>query len=1562
MAVLCEAAQPASADKISPVILAHRDAKRLPVGLTVNEHRRLLKSAGLNADNLEAETCALYVSAKLSVDGIHALAAQGIVVRPDLWVPPVAGRHPEGFHLATVSYDSLDAVRTDARVVRLESVEFQNKPMNDLSAALVNSDDVHNGNGTTAFDGAGVTIAVADSGCDLTHGDIPTPVEAYDLTDGSTVATWGTDVQNHYTPHGTHVTGTVLGRGTLSNGKYKGSAPGANLCFYKIGNDTSGTATDTDMIEALNRAVTVGAKVFTMSYGGFSTYMDGSESVEQAIDAAVAAGVTVFVSAGNEAEDDLHDSISVAPGATSGSFSFTVTNTASRLTSVYTSVQVIWRDDTPGDYNIALACSNLGSKDSLSLNASSASNRGTESRTYQLKASQLSAYGSKNFTLSLQNTASSGTTPLVHCYCVSGDGTFDSPDPSYTVGHPAVADGAIAVGAWVQRRYWTCYQGTSYQFVPSQTVGTLASFSSRGPRVDGVRKPDLVAPGSATISARDSGTGLATTDALMIDNDGLNLDGSGPANYYVMQGTSMACPLAAGVAALVLESDPSLTPDGVRAALTNTASAAASPNDSVGYGLINALAAVNYNPTGLKTLTVVSAYGGAWPGTVTTNGGTALSQWITNSPVAVGSATQRVCTAGAVAGNGYAVASSTNVTLTLTNNATLTWQWQTRYWLAVQTNGSGGVTAADGWYASGSNVVLTADAAPNWHFAGWSGDTNGCVSVGTVITAAMTQARSLAALFEIDRYTVTFDPQGGVVSTTTAVVTNGLPYGALPTPTREGYAFGGWYTDALGSGAEVTAATVVDATSDHTLYAKWRTTPNTVLVTLSDGGTAVVEGGTDDFYTLVLSTQPSADVTVAVHADDQVTVWPTSLTFTVSNWLLAQTVTVGAVNDTLPEGVHTGVVTHAVVSADSNYDGSVVASVAVVITDNDPADLNATWDAGGGADTFIDTPANWDLDANPTFDGTLRVTFGTGGSVATLNADLAVLGLIFNRDADFALTADGGVMTLGGEGVRAVLPSAMSRAYTVAVPTVLAADQNWIVTNSGAGIVTLTVSGSVSDGAAAYGIAKSGDGVLVLAGDNSYDGTTSVAAGGALRITDSHALGSTNGVTVVASNGWVEAEGGIGVPEPLTLGDSRVAGALVSVGGTNVWAGKITQSAPSRIRVLAGSKLTLSGGLSGGSSVYLTPDADAELAVSGGSVNVGAAGKIFANGAGLVALGGTNHVLGTFEVAGLTVRADAPGVLPANTILSLGAAYSPDGTFDLNGFSQTVGQLKRGISTPGTRVVTSATPATLTMSGSTSPTFDGQLTGALSLSKAGTSTFYLTGAGNTFSGVTTVAAGTLDVGSLSSLGGSPAVVVTGGTLRLRNSAAVADAATVRMATGGTLRIDAGAESVGALYLNGVLQAAGTWGATGSEADHINDDYFAGTGTLSVATGELPAVVVAQSDGGTAVAEGGAADSYTVVLKTQPASDVTVLVTCGDRLSASPTTLTFTAQNWNVPQTVTVSAVDDAAVEGTTVVLITHAVSSADAAYNGIAVETVEVTVTDNDVFNGTLLYVAAVGK
>jgi uncharacterized repeat protein (TIGR02543 family) len=331
-------------------------------------------------------------------------------------------------------------------------------------------------------------------------------------------------------------------------------------------------------------------------------------------------------------------------------------------------------------------------------------------------------------------------------------------------------------------------------------------------------------------------------------------------------------------------------------------------------------------------------------------------------------------------------------------------------------------------------------------------------------------------------------------------------------------------------------------------------------------------------------------------------------------------------------------------------------------------------------------------------------------------------------------------------------------------------------------------------------------------------------------------------------------------------------------------------------------------------------------------------------------LGSTSNIFGTLEVAGLTVKAGAAGALPSAAILSIGSAYSPVGTFDLNGYNQTVSQLKRG-TTGGygtNRIVTSTLPATLTMNGSSSPTYDGLLTGALGLTKSGSSTLALSAA-NTYSGDTTVSGGTLLVNAGSSLGYSTNILVTGGILELKTSTGVADGATVAINSGAKVKLNAGVnEAVNRLVLNGVLQGAGVWGATNSGAAHISDTYFTGTGTLTVNAGAASGVEIVQTDGATAVSEGGASDTYTVVLKTSPAADVTVSVRAGDQLMVSTTNLVFTGANWSTPQTVTVAAIDDAVSEGAHSARVTHAAASADAAYDAITVADVEVSVTDND--------------
>ena len=67
------------------------------------------------------------------------------------------------------------------------------------------------------------------------------------------------------------------------------------------------------------------------------------------------------------------------------------------------------------------------------------------------------------------------------------------------------------------------------------------------------------------------------------------------------QGTSLSTPLVAGAAALILSAHPELTPIQVRDALRNTASKALSPNDTIGWGVIDTYKALLYNGLALST-------------------------------------------------------------------------------------------------------------------------------------------------------------------------------------------------------------------------------------------------------------------------------------------------------------------------------------------------------------------------------------------------------------------------------------------------------------------------------------------------------------------------------------------------------------------------------------------------------------------------------------------------------------------------------------------------------------------------------------------------------------------------------------------------------------------------------------------------------------------------------------------------------------------------------------------------------------------------------------------------
>ena len=130
-------------------------------------------------------------------------------------------------------------------------------------------------------------------------------------------------------------------------------------------------------------------------------------------------------------------------------------------------------------------------------------------------------------------------------------------------------------------------------------------------------------------------------------------------------------------------------------------------------------------------------------------------------------------------------------------------------------------------------------------------------------------------------------------------------------------------------------------------------------------------------------------------------------------------------------------------------------------------------------------------------------------------------------------------------------------------------------------------------------------------------------------------------------------------------------------------------------------------------------------------------------------------------------------------------------------------------------------------------------------------------------------------------------------------------------------------------------------------------------TVSVTTtdNDVAGFTIAQSGGSTSVAETGTTDTFTAVLNAQPASNVVLSISSADTGEATVTSsLTFTSANWNTPQTVTVTGVDDNLIDGTQTTTITAAVLDvvSDDAFDSVADQTVSVTTTDNDVAGFTI--------
>ena len=136
--------------------------------------------------------------------------------------------------------------------------------------------------------------------------------------------------------------------------------------------------------------------------------------------------------------------------------------------------------------------------------------------------------------------------------------------------------------------------------------------------------------------------------------------------------------------------------------------------------------------------------------------------------------------------------------------------------------------------------------------------------------------------------------------------------------------------------------------------------------------------------------------------------------------------------------------------------------------------------------------------------------------------------------------------------------------------------------------------------------------------------------------------------------------------------------------------------------------------------------------------------------------------------------------------------------------------------------------------------------------------------------------------------------------------------------------------------------------TVSSSDTLYSGATAGSVSVTVTNDDSVGVTISESS---LDIEEGAPATYTVVLDTAPAGDVTVAIegAADTDVSLDKTSLTFTTADWDTPQTVTVTAEQDDDAVDEPAVNLTHTVSStADTAYHGMTADSVSVTVNDDD--------------
>jgi len=527
----------------------------------------------------------------------NQLQLKGIVLYPKTFIPQL-GNHPYSFLLAKVPIDSIESILKLDFVKMVADAEQKLYPQNNLSAKASKVDSVNN----IGYSGENVKIAFLDSGLDLAYksNELPADISAMDYS--AYPDSIDMNVYNKVTGHGTHVVGCAIAKGELSikntangGGSYRGPAYNSGLIFLKIGDDITASCTVKSLQGAAKDAVTdFGANIISLSYASTDIYNDGSSAMEQTIDWIASKGIPFICCAGNSRHTNEHFSGVLEAGELSP---FIEVDLNKIVYSAEPSINLLWTNlENDNDFDIYYYDGNRqpvndvlkyqttkSPRDNGSLISNTLMKNSRAMNSYFIRIENKSNIQRK-YHLYLYDKNQSANTE---------NSEFAKPDTLNTILWPSAADSAFCVGSYVTRNSWVSSTGQTVN--NPQKIGTISTFSSCGPRIDGYQKPDLIAPGESIVSLRDMTMYYIPTDHW-IDNDGIP---DGPANYYIMSGTSMSAPHTTGIAASILSRSPKAIPCNIYNALRGTAVrdslTGTDVNFTAGYGKLDAYKAINSN-------------------------------------------------------------------------------------------------------------------------------------------------------------------------------------------------------------------------------------------------------------------------------------------------------------------------------------------------------------------------------------------------------------------------------------------------------------------------------------------------------------------------------------------------------------------------------------------------------------------------------------------------------------------------------------------------------------------------------------------------------------------------------------------------------------------------------------------------------------------------------------------------------------------------------------------------------------------------------------------------------